>query len=30
MLHACVQTFDVTGNFEIFWKLNMAFAGHET
>jgi hypothetical protein len=24
MLHACVQTFDVTGNLEIFWELNMA------
>jgi hypothetical protein len=25
MLHAYVQTFDVTENLEIFWKLNMAF-----
>jgi len=24
MLHVCVQKFDVTGNFEIFWELNMA------
>ena len=23
MLHACVQKFDVTGNFENFWELNM-------
>jgi hypothetical protein len=25
MLHTCVQTFDVTGNLEIFWELNVAF-----
>ena len=24
MLRACVQKFDVTGNFENFWELNMA------
>jgi hypothetical protein len=24
MLHVCVQTFDVTGNFKKFWELNMA------
>jgi hypothetical protein len=24
MLLACVQTFDVTGNLENFWELNMA------
>jgi hypothetical protein len=24
MLHACVQTFDVTENLEKFWELNMA------
>ena len=25
MLHACVQKFDVTGNLEIFWELNIAY-----
>ena len=25
MLHACVQRFDVTGNFEKFWELNTTF-----
>ena len=24
MIHACVQKFDVMGNLEIFWELNMA------
>ena len=24
MLHACVQKFDVMGNLEDFWELNMA------
>ena len=24
ILHACVQKFDVTGNLENFWELNMA------
>ena len=25
MLHACIQKFDVMGNLEIFWELNMAY-----
>jgi hypothetical protein len=30
MLHVCVQKFDVTGNFEFFWKLNRAFVLKQT
>ena len=25
MLHACIRRFDVTGNLEIFWKLNTTY-----
>jgi hypothetical protein len=30
MLYVCVQTFNVTGNLENFWKLNMALVKRKT
>jgi hypothetical protein len=30
MLYVCVQTFNVTGNLKIFWKLNMALVKRKT